>query len=143
MDDSPPVSFSTSQGDTLYYNTKFYQSPILQDGQHKLVVTNVFDSNNFFIDYFLIGKSDNDTLFKVVTMTLTTASSDHTSQSAASTTGPSSSNTSAIVGLSSALGGAALVVVAFALILLIQGRNKRSKVKLIVARCKPFVSQFR
>ena len=123
VDGSTPNVYTATQDSTVHYSTRFYLSPTLPDGQHTLIVTNILDSDSFFIDYFLVYKSSTDTSWspKVVTVTSTTTPSS-TSQSSASS-GRSTANTGTIVG--SALGAAALVIVAVAIILWLRGRNKR------------------
>jgi len=114
------------------YNTKFYLSPTFSYGQHTLIVTNLLNSDSFFIDYFLITKSNTDTLFSptVVTVTSTTIA-DLANRTSVSIGNPNhlSSNTGTIVG--SALGAALLTIIAVAFILWLQRRNKRNKNELL------------
>jgi hypothetical protein len=133
VDGSTPNVYSAVQDGSVHYSTRFYLSPTLTDGQHTLVVTNILDSDSFFIDYFLVYKSANDTSFnpKIVTVTLTTPSQTASS----SKSGSSGSNTGTIVG--SALGAAVLIVVAVAFILWLRGRKKRNSDGLIDSSCEP------
>jgi hypothetical protein len=130
---------------SVHYNTRCYLSPTLPNGQHTLVVTNLLiamNSDSFFIDYFLISKSDADPSFSPKSLTTTASSSAQSSGSAANTPGRSepSSNTGTIVG--AALGAAALIIVAVAFILWLRGRNKRATKKPIDSRCKLFLRPF-
>jgi len=136
VDGSTPNVYTAVQDGSVHYNTRYYLSPTLSDGQHTLFVTNILNSDSFFIDYFLVYKSAADTSFnpKVVTVTLTTPIASQTGSGSKS--GNSSSNTGAIVG--SALGAAALIVVAVAFILWLRGRKKRMSDVLIDSSCEPF-----
>jgi hypothetical protein len=133
VDGGNPNVYTATQDSTVHYSTRFYLSPVLPNGQHTLIVTNVLDSDSFFIDYFLIYKSSTDTA-NVVTVTLTTTPTS-TSQSSRST-GLSTANTGTIVG--SALGAAVLVVLAVALILWLRSRNKRDFDEANIPSCERF-----
>jgi len=80
IDGGPVTTYEESQDDIEHPNQRFYQSPVLPNGQHTIVVTNLWPHvpgghAAYFLDYFQIVTADNTPLptptdVKVVTQTV-------------------------------------------------------------------------
>ena len=53
IDDSPPITYSPITTPEDLHQQLFYQSPLLRDGEHRLVVTYMGNNGGLLIDYFL------------------------------------------------------------------------------------------
>jgi hypothetical protein len=129
------------QSSGVRYSTRFFASPLLSNGQHTLVVTNLISSDFLFLDYFIVLRVDNDTtsqLVPVPSATLTSGKPPSQTSGATTIEGKSSSNTGTIVG--SAIGAAALVILAVALMLWLRGRNRRTQDEAIVRNSCTYLS---
>ena len=59
IDGGTPTIYNEAQDGNQYYNQEFYQSPVLSDGPHTIVVTNVYGNHAaYFLDYFLVVADD-------------------------------------------------------------------------------------
>lgn len=136
VDGGSPNVFAPTEDQSVHYNTRFYLSSILPNGQHTLVVTNLLNSDALFIDYFLVYKSQNDSTFgppvATVTLTTTVGSTSHTSGAGISSGSPT--NTGAIVG--SVFGAAILIIAAVAIILWMRGPKRQNTDKTIISNGK-------
>jgi len=54
VDGTTPVNYLAVQTQYVQYNQRFYQSPILPNGQHNLIVKNTLNSDALFLDYFIV-----------------------------------------------------------------------------------------
>lgn len=138
IDGGTPTTYTANQDQGVHYNTKFYQSPVLPDGRHTLVITNLLVSDSLYLDFFLIYKSATDpssaspkvsmvTVTRPTTILFTPTQTNSDTGVPTSTDKPSTSgsNTAAIAG--SFFGAAVFIVLAFAAIIYLRGRNKRNK----------------
>lgn len=54
LDDMPLSLFQANQTQTSLYRQTFYQSPLLQDGPHSLVITFTSQGSLFVLDYIIV-----------------------------------------------------------------------------------------
>ena len=75
---------------TLNYPALFYSSPILNNGQHILTISPLDDPTTvwFFLDYFIVAKTDNVSSSPVISSTFTTVSGTSVSLSETSSSLP-------------------------------------------------------
>jgi len=62
VDRNGPVTYTPPQDGDVQYRQLFYESPTLPNGQHTLTVTNLHDSDEFFLDYFVVFVEDETTV---------------------------------------------------------------------------------
>lgn len=123
IDGGSSATYQAVQRPTVQYSTRFYTSPLLPNGEHTLVVTNLITSDSLFLDYFTVLRDENGPPSPPQHDKLQTPGSD---TRPADEKSPSSNNTGMIVG--SAIGAASLVIIAVALMLWFRSRNRRTQV---------------
>ncbi len=120
VDGSTPVNYRANQTQYVQYNQRFYQSPVLPDGEHNLIVTNTLYSDSLFLDYFVV-QSETTT---IVTGSNSPSSSSTSLPSTESSENSSIHKTTVIVGC---IVGAVVGIVILLTIFFCFRRQKRRK----------------
>ncbi|KAF8148415.1 hypothetical protein B0H34DRAFT_802952 [Crassisporium funariophilum] len=85
MDGGVPVKFTATQTLVNQYNQLFYQSPVIENGLHNLLITNVLAAEPFFMDFMLVVVPADAT-----SLTTSTSSTSTTSTTSSTSTQPPS-----------------------------------------------------
>jgi hypothetical protein len=87
IDNGPPHVFTPNQTDSAHYAAKFYQSGLLSDTEHTLIVTSLVNYGLFYLDYIVVvtaREASSSSVSPSVATSLTGNSSDFASRTIAS-----------------------------------------------------------